>query len=148
MTHNVHLTLVCSRHSHRMYVILFDPWTISIWLCLVVTAPLERMWFCLILQNIDLTLPCSDCSNRAYVISFDAAQYQSDSTVFSHFHRTFVILFDSWTILIWLCLVLVTPSERMWFCLIPHNFNLTLARRSHRPCVILFDDVQCRSNSA
>ena len=108
---NVDLTLPCHCRSHRKYVILFDPLTMSIWLCLVIDAPTEGMLYCLIpgqwpsdsasssplpqmvyylvwsLDNVDLTLPRYHRSHRTYVI----------------------ILLNPWTISVWLCLVLPLP---------------------------------------
>ena len=80
--------------AHRIYVILFDPRTMSIWLCLVVAAPTGSELYCLIL------LQCRS----------DSAS--SSST----FHRRYVVLFDPWTMTIWHCLA--APTEGMLYCLI------------------------------
>ena len=114
-----------SRCFHRTYVILFDPWTISIWLFLALTAPSECMWSCLIPHNVDLTLPCSRCFPRTYVILFDPClvPHNVDLTLpYSRcFHRTYVIFFNPY--------------------LVPHNVDLTLPCSCcfYRTYVILFD---------
>ena len=87
--HNTDVTLPRCRRAYRPYVILFDPWTMLIWLVLAHSC-------------------------RAYVILFNSL-HNADVTLFARSHRAYVILFDLWT-MFWLYLVLTAAlTERMWF---------------------------------
>ena len=95
--YNVDLTLPRHRRSNRRYIILFDPWTISIWLFLVITAPTEGILSRLKPGQFRSDSSSSAHSYRTYVILLNIIPGQCWYISLYRSPRTYVILFDFWT---------------------------------------------------
>ena len=135
---NLDLILPRHRRSNRRYIILFDPWTISIWLFLVITAPTEGILSRLKPGQFRSDSSSSAHSYRTYVILLNLIPGQCWYISLYRPPRTYVILFDFWTMSLWLYLVIAAQAGRMLYCLIPGQCQFWL-------CLVLLPPPSRRS---